>query len=484
MSVLIIDIGSSSVRALLFDREARPIAEAIARQPYQFKTTPPGAAVVEAEQVRMLTEQCLDAVLKHPDAQLIEAVGMATFVGNILGVDEAGKPSTPVLTYADLRSAAYVDDLRGRLDVEKAHQRTGCLHHTAYLPGKLAWMRETQPTIWAKVSQWIDLGAHLYSTWFGKPVTSYSVASWSGMLNRAELTWDAEWLNILGMSAEQFSTLGDYSEPQRGLLDTYARRWPVLREVPFYLAVGDGAAANIGVGATETQQIALTIGTTAALRVVTQSTLPNVPTGLWSYRVDRAHHLIGGATSEGGNIFQWAQNSLRLPDDEAVERHLQTAPPDAHGLTFLPLLAGERSPGWAGNATGSIAGLRLSTTPLDMLQAALEGVALRLSLIAEQLRTITGDDPTVLTGGGALDASPAWAQIVANALNRPLYMLAAAETTARGVAVLVLSDLQGHDLADFALMPTHEIAPQADGVAALRRARERQQELYAKLVRD
>jgi sugar (pentulose or hexulose) kinase len=120
---------------------------------------------------------------------------------------------------------------------------------------------------------------------------------------------------------------------------------------------------------------------------------------------------------------------------------------------------------------------------LDILQAALEGIALRLSLIADQLRPITGEEPIVLVGGGALDASPAWAQIVANALNRPLQMLTVTETTARGVAMLVLSDLHKRPLKDFKLVISHEVEPKRKDVEVLRNARKRQQEMYAKLVK-
>src|SRR5262249_47742683 len=151
------------------------------------------------------------------------------------------------------------------------------------------------------------------------------------------------------------------------------------------LPVGDGAAANIGCGCADESHIALTVGTTAALRLVSGDILPTVPPGMWGYRVDGTHHLMGGATSEGGNIFSWARDTLRLDEGDDLDSTLMSRSPDAHSLTFLPLLAGERSPGWAAGATGSIVGLRLSTTPVDILQAALEGVALRLSLILEQL---------------------------------------------------------------------------------------------------
>jgi gluconokinase len=258
------------------------------------------------------------------------------------------------------------------------------------------------------------------------------------------------------------------------LAGDYAERWSALRDVPFFLAVGDGVAANVGSGCVQKGQIALSLGTTAALRVCSADRLPTVPHGLWCYRISAGLHLIGGATSEGGSIFEWANKTLTLPDDAEVL--LAAATPDAHGLTFLPLLAGERSPGWAAHATGTIHGLRLSTTPLDILQAALEGVALRLALIAEQLG---GDeDVPVTASGGALRASPAWQQMVANALNRPVKIAGEGEITARGTAVLVLSALDRRDLSDYPPSISATIAPQPEGVAALLAARQRQQALY------
>jgi gluconokinase len=155
---------------------------------------------------------------------------------------------------------------------------------------------------------------------------------------------------------------------------------------------------------------------------------------------------------------------------------------DGHGLTFLPLLAGERSPGWSANATGAIIGLRLSTTPLDILQAALEGVALRLALIARQLGDLAG--AAVIASGGALASSPTWTQIIANALNCPLHLTAESEITARGTAILALRSLGKDGLNDFPPEISAVINPQPEGVAALRAASARQVELYRKVVEE
>ncbi len=472
MTILVLDIGSSSARALLFDDEANLLTQ-VARR-HQFTTEPHGAATFDAESLRDRVEACLDEILQQPEARSIRAVAVDTFVGNLLGVDTDGQTLTPIFTYADTRSASYVAEMTAYFAEFDFHQQTGCLNHTAYHPGRFEWLRRTEPQTYQRVNQWVDFAYYLYLRWFGRAATSYSVASWSGLLNRETLAWDKNWLDRLSLDESELTSLADYDEAISGLRLPYAERWSVLRDVPFFLAVGDGAAANVGAGCIGAGQMALSLGTTAALRIASAERLPRVPDGLWSYRITRDLHLIGGATSEGGNVYEWVSQTVTLPAD--AEAQLAQRVPDGHGLTLLPLLAGERSPGWAAGATATIHGLRLSTDPVDVLQAALEGVALRLALISEQL----GGDQPVVASGGALDASPAWAQMIADALARPLHFAGVPEITARGTAALALAALDGRPLGDFAPSIARTVEPRAAGVAALRAARERQTALYQK----
>lgn len=477
MTLLVCDVGSSSARAMLVDMHTlEPLATAIRR--YRFRTEPPGAAELDTGTLRDSVDACIDEVLtaarQRGLAKGIRAVGMATFVGNVLAVNrDDGTPITPIYAYADTRSAGELMALRKQVNASEVQQRTGCPLHSAYLPARLRWLRAHGIT---GDVRWIDAGTYLYEGWFGRAVPcSYSVASWNGLLNRATLRWDADWLRLLGESTYAFPRLADYTAAQTDLSASYAARWPELRSVPFFLPVGDGVAANVGSGAADSTRIALTIGTTAALRSISRDPLPPVPAGLWSYRVDASRHLIGGATSEGGNVYEWVQQVARLSPDAVAELH--SRPAAIHGLTVLPLLAGERSPGWTPDASGAIHGLRLSTTPLDLFQAMLEAVALNLSDIFDRFPIRPG---AVMAGGGALHASPVWAQIVANALNHPLYLLTDAEPTARGVALLTLEAL-GESRPAFEPMIDRVVHPQPDQVARLREARDRQTALYRRL---
>lgn len=477
MSLLILDIGSSSVRALLMDTSAQILPGAIVSRPHQFHTDQPGESTTDARVLQGLIEHCLDDIVTHPAAKTLVGAAVAVFVGSLVGVDAAGKPITPVFTYADTRSAEDAQLLQQQHDANAVHQRTGCRLHTAYYPAQLAWLRRTQPELLQQVACWMDFSTYLYRQWFGIAKMSYSVAAWSGLLNRAALTWDEDLLSWLNLAPAQLPQLTDFSEAQVGLVEPYASRYPRLRAVPFLLPVGDGAAANIGSGAGDETHLVLTIGTTAAVRRVTTQ-FAAVPPGLWAYRVDAKRHLVGGATSEGGNIFQWARRTLALGEQD-LEAALATCQPDAHGLTVLPLLAGERSPGWQPNAVGTLHGLRLGTSALDIVQALLESVALRLAQIIGQLQPEA--DVAVLAGGGAVLASAAWAQILADAFNRPLHVLAEPEVTARGAALLALSVLD--DASQLTLAPriAQIVAPRPAFSALYAAAQARQQALYQRL---
>lgn len=480
MTLLIIDIGSSSVRALLFEEDANPIDGVMISQSHDFETDNDGGAVADAEHIRELVETCVDDILDHPSAKNIRAVGMATFVGNWVGLDNENKPITPLITYADARSRDDVATLREKLNgnTEPYHQATGCMLHTAYLPAQFHYVQRTQPEIIENLETVTDIGGYLYRCWFGQEIPiSYTVAGWTGLLHTAEYEWHAEYIKQFGCEKllDCLPSLANYDEVQTGLSDTYRERWKALQDVPFYLALGDGAVANVGSGAVDPQHMAVTIGTTSALRIV--KSIDHIPKGLWRYVVERDMPLVGGATSEGGNVYQWVIEELGLEDDN-LSTILAGCEPDSHGLTVLPLIAGERSPGWHPNASGTIHGIRRNTSKLDILQAQLEAVAIRLSLIADKLKD---DDTIIMAGGGALRASQVWLQMLANAFDAPIQCLAEPEITARGVALMLLKSLDGRGLQSNTPKIETTVNPDLDAVKRFQSARERQVDLYQRL---
>jgi len=198
-------------------------------------------------------------------------------------------------------------------------------------------------------------------------------------------------------------------------------------------ALGDGACSNAGAGCVTRERAALMVGTSAAVRVVYEADRAVPRPGLFLYRLDARRFCEGGALSDGGNLHAWLRRTLQeLPADEPADR-----PPAGHGLTFLPFLGGERSLGWDPERRGLIAGLSFATTPADIAQAALEGVAYRL---ADVLGAIGDVESVVATGGGLL-ANPGWLQVLADVLGRPVEVSGEPEGSARGAAVVALERL-------------------------------------------
>lgn len=480
--VLTLDIGTSSVRALLFDSRGRAI-EPEARRVHSVTTTPDGGAELDPAALVREVEEVLDELLARsgPRSGQIRAVACCTFWHSVMGVDGSGEPVTAVYTWGDTRAARASDDLHRRMNEKTYHARTGAFFHPLYWPEKLLWLRGH--TRAGDVRVWLSFGEFLFRRLFGRSLCTISMASGTGLLDINACAWDAETLHALGLAPDQLSPLGDVKNAFVGLREPYARRWPALRETPWTPPVGDGACNNLGSGCATPDRIAVMVGTSGAMRAVCPVDRVDIPWGLWCYRADRRRIVLGGALNDGGNLVDWCRRTLQLGPPEEVEREIGAMAPDGHGLTFLPFLAGERSPGWVAHARASIAGLRLDTRPAQILRAGMEAVALRFELIRGMLCAAVPQAKEIVASGGALRESPAWVQILADAMGRPILPSAEPEASARGAALLTLEALgeipRLEDLpASFGPPVPSDAARHAAYVAALAR----QKDLYAKLV--
>lgn len=481
--VLTLDIGTSSARALLFDARARPLAGLEARRTHSVTTTPDGGAELDPEFLVRQVEETVDELLARAGTRAgsIAAVACCTFWHSVMGLDAAGAPLTAVYTWGDTRAASAGKELHARLDEKSFHARTGAFFHPLYWPEKLLWLR-SHPNF-SRVRSWVSFGEFLYRRLFGRTICTVSMASGTGLLDINACAWDAATLQAAGVRAEQLSPLGDVKDALTGLTDRYAARWPALRAAPWTPPVGDGACNNLGSGCSTPDRLAVMVGTSGAMRVASTADRIDIPWGLWCYRADRRRVLLGGALNDGGNLVEWCRRTLQLGAPADVERELAAMEPDAHGLTFLPFLAGERSPGWVATARASIVGLSLDTRPVQILRAGMEGVALRFELIRGLLCDAVPQVGEIVSSGGALRESPAWTRILADAMGRPILPSAEPEASCRGAALLTLEALgrigRVEDLpAAFGPAVPSDPARHARYAAALAR----QKDLYAKLV--
>jgi gluconokinase len=335
--------------------------------------------------------------------------------------------------------------------------------------------------------------------------------------------------------------------------DDYYRRWPALVGAKLYGGIPDGFAATIGskcghcCDPTTTNhhsndpasplRIAVTMGTTAAARVVVEYPsrprnpeadgvvvpLPQllVPPGLFAYRLDESHVLLGGALNDGGSVVEWASNLLNLGGyesdafqhclDEAVvilqQRYQQEnddtlfrdaasphsirPPRPRNYLSMVPFLSGERSTGFRHGATGALVNLTRDTTAAHFLLSCLEGVVLRLNAVITLLRSSatigshsnnnnSSDErvppPIIVISGKALETNGLWRQMLADCTGLTVvYDATTTEGTSRGVARYISSR---HDAYEWeALTITSRTDPVMAGTDYWRAAADRQNAL-------
>ena len=513
--ILALDIGTSSTRALLFDALGHKIG-APSQIEYSQKTTHDGGVECDAPHLFELTANCIDRVLEaHPEVE-IAAVATSCFWHSLVATDQNHRALTPLFSWADNRSAPYVAALRSLLDEDESHARTGCVLHTSYWPAKLLWLGHTQPELFALSTRcnekitWLGFGEWMQAQLFGNASMSLSMASGTGLFHQNNCDWDDEVLEVLPVSRAQLPLLTDCNEMWGELLPEYQKRWPQLARAKWFPAVGDGACSNIGSACVDAHRVALNVGTSGALRVVLNANeySQSAPRGLWRYRIDRKRILLGGAVSNAGSVWAWCKQNFALPSD--VEAQMLAMQPDAHGLTILPFLAGERSPLWNGDARFVLEGASLDTTPVDIARAALEASSLRFAAVfellqealQEALQTMSNVMPQVVpnttpnatpnatsstrsvevvASGGALSKSPVWSQIVADCLGVSLSHSTENEASARGAALLALESL---GVLDLSKLPAHRgatVNPNDENHTLYRRALERQNALYQKI---
>lgn len=455
-----IDLGSSSARAFIYDARGVPLAGR--RVPYAWTVTPDGGLEIEAGRLGDVTVEAIDGAVAHARERSlrIDAVGLSTFWHGILGVDRDLRPVTPVFSWGDTRATAAAAVLRERIDARAFHARTGAYVHPSFPAVKLFWLAEAAPEAVRATRWWISPGELLAAQFCGVLRESISMASASGMFDQNALDWDDEIVSLLPIGREHLLPVGRETTIARSLAPAFARRWPELDGVPWLAPAGDGACANIGSGCAVPDAAALSIGTTAAVRIVREAPRVTIPPDLFCYRLDGRRFVLGGATSNGGNVYAWARRTLRFDGSgESVDAALAAMEPVGHGLVVDPSLAGERSPEWPLGARAAIEGVSLATTPLEIFHAMLEGVGRRVARIRGAVRAHAPESETVVASGRALTESRAFARIVCDMLGEPLHVVAFGETSSRGAALLAGEAIGAVEIANVPRLDAERIEP-------------------------
>jgi gluconokinase len=261
-----------------------------------------------------------------------------------------------------------------------------------------------------------------------------------GLFNIRRLQWEEPALTYAGISPQQLSTPVPVTYQKVGLSPGLALAMNLPADTPFFIGGSDGTLANLGSLCLSPEEAAITIGTSAAVRI----TLPqpvNIPDRMiFSYLLDEQTYVCGGATNNGGNVFQWLLKNFfaqhqTVKTYEELFAAIDSVGAGSQGLLFLPYLHGERAPLWDEESRGVFIGLTDKHSLFHMARAAAEGVCFSLNHILLSLEEVCGAVRQITISGGLVQ-SPPMMQLLADVCGKSVVVLQNEDASAIGAALL------------------------------------------------
>ncbi|RIX52805.1 gluconokinase [Paenibacillus nanensis] len=439
-----VDIGTTSTKSVLFNKKGAPIANHTIEYPL-FSPKPDVAEQDPDEIFRAVVGTIKHVAPAAEDGKLL-CVSFSSAMHSVIAVDSEGHPLTMCITWADNRSAAWTETIRNERSGHDIYLRTGTPLHPMAPLSKLAWLKDTEPDVFSRAHKFISIKEYVVYKLFKQYVIDYSIASATGMFNLADLDWDAEALEVAGVTPERLSKPVPTTFILSGLDAERAAEMGLPAGTPFVVGASDGVLSNLGVNAIDPGTVAITIGTSGAIRTVTDRPVTDPKGRIFCYALTEDLWVIGGPVNNGGMIFRWirdqlcsaeSETALRLGKDpyEVLTEIASLVPPGADGLLFHPYLAGERAPLWDANARGSFFGLSLHHKKQHMIRAVLEGVIFNLFTVFMALEELIGQ-PKKIQATGGFARSELWRQMMADIFDQEVLVPESFESSCLGAAIL------------------------------------------------
>lgn len=425
MDVLCFDIGSGGVRGARFNEKLE--SSALHDVPWNLHRDAEGRATLSAYDIECAFSEVAHALVQGTSPA---AVSIGCFMHSFLVLSSCCAALTPVFTWLDTTAPEGIDAVRRKLGV-RFHERTGCHYHPMFPVFKLAAKPAGRGNRVGSPKAWL--------AWelTGSFVEDLGMASASGLLDVNSGKWDPELLSIAGLESEDVPIVDNPYSIVGTVTDPGASRFGIPPGTTLVSGSGDGFLVNVGSGCTTPQRMAVTLGTSGVARQMVPRPSLNASAGTFCYRASSDAFLLGCASSNGGNVLDWARQTIgALPSDASSVADLPI---------FLPWMNGERSLEWNPDLRESWHRRHERHTPVELSRAVAEGVLFNIAQYVDVIERESGiaAENLVLSGNGFRE--PLLAPLLASILGRELlHPESAGLATLRGAAVYAWRAI-GHD---------------------------------------
>ncbi|MFT4152962.1 gluconokinase [Parafilimonas sp.] len=444
MNIIAIDIGTSNCKAIITGMDLKVF------KTFEYATQPitpkqgwneQNAATIFKEVVKMLQQS-----INFCGEENIACVSLSAAMHSLLAVDKNGAPLMNMLTWADLRSARYAQALEKKNLAKKLYAATGVPVHAMSPLCKLMWLKNEQPAIFRRAHKFISIKEYIFFKLFNKYIVDHSIAAATGLLDAKNICWYSDALKLAGITEKKLSELKPIEHYETVLLPSIKNTLQLNRAIPFVLGASDGALANLGSGIVNANNVAITVGTSGAVRITSNKYVTDKKQRLFCYYISDGLYITGGALNNGGIALQWLvekilkeafRNESRL---EALFKAAAGIKPGSEGLIFLPYILGERAPVWDENAKGCFIGLTETHTEAHIIRAVLEGVCYAVADVLQALEENSNDIKHIYLSGGIIK-SGVWIQLLADVSGKKIMLNETADASALGAAFIGLKAL-------------------------------------------
>jgi gluconokinase len=441
-----VDIGTSGTKALAFTpfgvvlNTAYVSYQTISWHPDQQELDP---ATLLSATIQVIKETVEKA---NPKNELL-GIGFSCALHSVIAVNENGSALTNALTWADSRSKEYAAILKNTALGIKIYEHTGTPLHPMSPLFKLMWFRDKQPDIFTKAHKFISIKEYIWFAFFGKYQVDFGIASGTGLFDIYEMQWYPISLQQAGINADRLSFPVPPTHIEKELVPSMREKMGLGNGIPFIIGGTDGCLANLGSSAINPGDLALTIGTSGAVRMVSSKPKADPKQRIFNYVLTENLFVSGGAINNGGLAIKWyvenfmGKNGIGTRDLGEIVKTTDKIAAGSEGLIFLPYLLGERAPVWDANAKGVFFGIYSGHTSAHFLRAVIEGISFSLFQVGRCLEETVGPIEKIYASGGFIQ-SPSWLQMVADIFNKKVFVTNSADASAIGAAILGLFALK------------------------------------------
>lgn len=308
-----VDIGTTSTKAAVFDRSGQVKGRHAVG--YPLRTTALGAAEQDPDVIYTAVLESIRGAIAVADIapERIRCAGFSSALHSLIAVDAGGRPLTPSITWADTRSVGWADKIRAEMDGQQIYRRTGTPIHPMSPFCKLVWLRHERPDIFAATHRFVGIKEYVFFRLFGQWVIDFSIASATCLFNLAALDWDAGALAVAGIDAGRLSRPVPPTHCLDGLAQSTAADLHLLPRTPFVVGANDGVLSNLGVDAIHAGDVAVTIGTSGAVRAVVDRPLTDPNGRTFCYLLTPATGWSAGRSTMAALSSAGCATSLRPP---------------------------------------------------------------------------------------------------------------------------------------------------------------------------